>query len=122
MSIEITPSKQVCASSKSASDRVNHANQRVSQAASAINSLKMESPVKKLDFGKENKPFDSDLATLEAEIDAKHMENQKHETKPAVAPTIKPDEADEPLLQENPQRFVLFPIKYHEVGDAPRPP
>ncbi|RKP08529.1 ribonucleotide reductase small subunit RnrA [Thamnocephalis sphaerospora] len=24
-------------------------------------------------------------------------------------------EAEEPLLKENPQRFVLFPIKYHEV-------
>ena len=34
-----------------------------------------------------------------------------------VASTIKEDEADEPLLQENPQRFVLFPIKYHEVGN-----
>ncbi|CAD6506141.1 BgTH12-07071 [Blumeria graminis f. sp. triticale] len=32
-----------------------------------------------------------------------------------TAPTIKPEEADEPLLQENPNRFVLFPIKYHEV-------
>ena len=36
-------------------------------------------------------------------------------TPAAVAPGIKPEEADEPLLQENPQRFVLFPIKYHEV-------
>lgn len=25
---------------------------------------------------------------------------------------------DEPLLRENAQRFVLFPIKYHEVCDA----
>lgn len=32
-----------------------------------------------------------------------------------VAPGIKPEEANEPLLQENPNRFVLFPIKYHEV-------
>ncbi|KAJ8607527.1 hypothetical protein MRB53_040237 [Persea americana] len=24
----------------------------------------------------------------------------------------------EPLLRENPNRFVLFPIKYHEVRDA----
>lgn len=39
----------------------------------------------------------------------------KSETKPRVAPTIKSDEIDEPILQENPQRFVLFPIKYHEV-------
>ena len=33
-----------------------------------------------------------------------------------VAPAIKAEEADEPLLQENPHRFVLFPIKYHEVS------
>jgi ribonucleoside-diphosphate reductase subunit M2 len=82
----------------------------------------MESPVKKLDFSaanKENAPFDADLATLEAEIDANHkkstMDMTKTEAKPVVAPTIKPEEIDEPLLQENPQRFVLFPIKYHEV-------
>ncbi|KAI9748809.1 MAG: Ribonucleotide-diphosphate reductase (RNR), small subunit [Lichina confinis] len=46
------------------------------------------------------------------------------EAKPAdklvVAPSIKPDESDEPLLQENPHRFVLFPIKYHEVGGPRR--
>jgi len=85
----------------------------------------MGSPVKKLDFtnaDKENKPFDADLAVLEAEIDAKHKENKadtvKEQAKAAVAPSIKSEEADEPLLQENPQRFVLFPIKYHEVRDA----
>lgn len=83
----------------------------------------MESPVKKLDFtasNKENAPFDADLATLEAEMDANHQQTvqKKEEPKAAVAPTIKPEEADEPLLQENPQRFVLFPIKYHEVRDA----
>ncbi|KAK4123984.1 putative ribonucleotide reductase small subunit RnrA [Parathielavia appendiculata] len=90
------------------------------QAASAIEALKMESPVKKLDFSasnKENAPFDADLATLEAEIDANHKTtmNKTEEPKAPVAPTIKPEEADEPLLQENPQRFVLFPIKYHEI-------
>lgn len=84
----------------------------------------MESPVKKLNFSasnKENAPFDADLATLEAEIDANHQTSmEKKETSAAVAPTIKASEADEPLLQENPQRFVLFPIKYHEVrSDAP---
>jgi ribonucleoside-diphosphate reductase subunit M2 len=36
--------------------------------------------------------------------------------KTGVAPTIKPEEAHEPLLQENPNRFVLFPIKYHDVS------
>ena len=33
----------------------------------------------------------------------------------STAATIKKEEQHEPLLQENPQRFVLFPIKYHEV-------
>ncbi len=91
----------------------------------------MESPIKKLDFGssnKENRPFESDIATLAAEIDAKApvesivKDVKKEETQVAVAPTIKPSEADEPLLQENPQRFVLFPIKYHEVSVASRSP
>jgi hypothetical protein len=34
---------------------------------------------------------------------------------PTVASDCKAVEAEEPLLQENPHRFVLFPIKYHEV-------
>jgi ribonucleoside-diphosphate reductase subunit M2 len=34
---------------------------------------------------------------------------------PEVAATLKEEEASEPILQENPNRFVLFPIKYHEV-------
>jgi hypothetical protein len=29
--------------------------------------------------------------------------------------TVKELEATEPLLQENPHRFVMFPIKYHDV-------
>ncbi|KAI0969294.1 ribonucleoside-diphosphate reductase small subunit [Xylaria arbuscula] len=102
MATEITPSKK---------------------AASAIESLKMESPVKKLDFstaGKENAPFDADIHTLANQIDSakptseKTKEEPKQESK-AVASGIKAEEADEPLLQENPQRFVLFPIKYHEI-------
>lgn len=95
----------------------------------------MESPVKKLNFDvtdKENQPIDeSALANLADQIDAAEPEvkevakpieakqAEKEESK-AVAPTIKPDECDEPILQENPQRFVLFPIKYHEVCDASR--
>jgi ribonucleoside-diphosphate reductase subunit M2 len=85
----------------------------------------MESPVKKLDFSsadKENNP-DATVATLAAQIDANHkpaveeVKKVEKETETAVA---KPDEADEPLLQENPGRFVLFPIKYHEVSNASR--
>lgn len=87
-------------------------------AASAIQDFKMESPIKKLDFaaaGKENTPIDSD-APIPLNIDIKPIVQEvKNEKAVAVAPTIKPEEADEPLLQENPNRFVLFPIKYHEI-------
>lgn len=93
------------------------------QAASAIQNFNMESPVKKLNFDatdKENKPFDE--ATITAMADntdiKKSLIETKKEEKPAIAAGIKAEEADEPLLQENPQRFVLFPIKYHEVRDA----
>ena len=70
---------------------------------------------KKLDFkaaGKENTPLPvaTDAAKVEKNVDEKPAEL------PNVAPTIKSSEANEPLLQENPHRFVLFPIKYHEVG------
>lgn len=75
-----------------------------------------DSPVKKLDFssvGKENVPTATkpvDAPTEKAVVEA-----------PKTAAGIKATEASEPLLQENPHRFVLFPIKYHEVshvGDA----
>ncbi|KAK9780624.1 putative Ribonucleotide reductase [Seiridium cardinale] len=103
MATEITPSK-----------KSTTANTRFLQAASAIESLKMESPVKKIDFaGKENAPFDAD-APVEIETQKPTIEASKEVVK-AVAPTVKQEEADEPLLQENPQRFVLFPIKYHEI-------
>jgi ribonucleoside-diphosphate reductase subunit M2 len=88
----------------------------------------MESPVKKLNFSasnKENNHFDTDLASLEAEIDAKHSTksaNKNEEAKTSTVATIKHEEMDEPLLRENPQRFVMFPIKYHEVRDASNHP
>lgn len=91
------------------------------QVTSGIQNLNMDSTAKKLDFGatdKENKPFDADLAKLEAEIDAEHHANKKASEAKKIAPTLKPEEAAEPLLTENPQRFVLFPIKYHEVCHA----
>jgi ribonucleoside-diphosphate reductase subunit M2 len=109
MASEITPSKQ---------------------AASAINNLNMESPVKKLNFDvtdKENQPIDeSALASLADQIDAAEPEikdvvkptetkQAEKEDSKAVTPASKPDVSDEPILQENPQRFVLFPIKYHEI-------
>jgi len=80
----------------------------------------MESPIKPINFqaaGKENLPFDADTPDLE-EVQIKKPVVEEVKQAVVVASTIKPEEADEPLLQENPQRFVLFPIKYHEVSDA----
>ena len=78
-----------------------------------------DSPAKKLHFDeadKENLPFDAQVPVIEIETPKPIVEVAKKESLPVtVAPTIKPEEADEPLLQVNPQRFVLFPIKYHEV-------
>ncbi|KAL8783441.1 MAG: hypothetical protein Q9213_004641 [Squamulea squamosa] len=88
------------------------------QAASAVENLKMtNSPVKKLNFdiaNKENMNHDT-LVTTDLDLKKPHVDVIKSDEKPAVAPGIKPEEANEPLLQENPQRFVLFPIKYHEI-------
>ncbi len=77
-----------------------------------------DSPLKKITFGavgKENVKQDTPVVD---DIDLKkpNLDLVKEEVKKAaVAPTIKEAEAHEPLLQENPNRFVLFPIKYHEV-------
>jgi len=44
----------------------------------------------------------------------KAMIEESEEKKPG-----KPEEEEEPLLVENKKRFVLFPIKYHEVHYSP---
>ncbi|KAL8770918.1 MAG: hypothetical protein Q9209_003569 [Squamulea sp. 1 TL-2023] len=88
------------------------------QAASAVENLKMtNSPIKKLNFdsaNKENMNQDTPVTT-DHDLKKPYIDIIKSDEKPAVAPGIKPEEANEPLLQENPQRFVLFPIKYHEI-------
>ncbi|QIW94997.1 hypothetical protein AMS68_000515 [Peltaster fructicola] len=101
MSLEITPSKQ---------------------ASSALQSLIMESPIKKPVFDaqadKENialaQQYEADQVAVPIKGIPDFVEAPKKE-QPSVASTIKTDEAIEPILQENPQRFVLFPIKYHEI-------
>lgn len=88
----------------------------------------MESPVKKLDLGianKENDFQDPAVATLAQDLDAKHAatkETIKAPEEPATIPGLRGDELEEPILKENPHRFVLFPIQYHEVRDASPPP
>lgn len=76
----------------------------------------MESPVKQPVFAQEEKEnVISDDVAVPVKGIPMYDEPEPKET--SVAPTIKNSEADEPLLQENPNRFVLFPIKYHEVRE-----
>ena len=72
-----------------------------------------DSPAKMIDFSSVNKENVPVPIKGIPDLDLPEVAEVKGE--PTVAPTIKPEEADEPLLQENPQRFVLFPIKHHEV-------
>lgn len=80
-----------------------------------------DSPAKNITFDpidKENVPANIPapvMVDLELKKPLVQVYDAKKEVTPVVAPTIKPDEANEPLLQENPHRFVLFPIKYHEI-------
>jgi len=86
------------------------------KAASAIENLKMgDSPAKKLDFTVENKENSGVAVPVAGIPDIPEPVEAKDESAPSVASTIKPHEANEPLLQENPQRFVLFPIQHHDV-------
>ena len=66
---------------------------------------------------KENVPVNTASLSLTKASDNKKpiVEIANPVETPKVAPGIKAQETDEPLLQENPHRFVLFPIKYHEV-------
>lgn len=84
----------------------------------------MQSPVKKLDFessaDKENKPLNENSPSPAPRADPTSKDNAQcvkgvDKDNIAVSPVSKLKDADEPLLQENPQRFVLFPIKYHEA-------
>lgn len=77
-----------------------------------------DSPAKKLSFEVAGKENVKEAGAMIDDIETKKpmVVEKTPEQKPAVAPTIKSEESDEPLLQENPHRFVLFPIKYHEVG------
>ena len=55
-------------------------------------------------------------ATPELEMEKKPIIEVMDKTEQPKAPkTIKELEQEEPLLRENAQRFVLFPLKYHEI-------
>jgi hypothetical protein len=67
------------------------------QIANGLSNVKMD------DITVAKKNLNSSLESLKKPVDA---ENLKPE----------PKEIDEPILTENKHRFVLFPIKYHEVS------
>ncbi|KAI5357805.1 Putative ribonucleotide reductase small subunit family, Ferritin-like superfamily [Septoria linicola] len=98
MSVQTTPSKK---------------------ATSALEALKMESPIKKVQFNeadKENR--ESQYASDQVAVPVKGIPNDLPEPvvkKIEEEATKEDDEEIEPILQENSQRFVLFPIKYHEI-------
>ena len=74
--------------------------------------------MKKLDFGvgKENMPNSVGVSFEDVSTKTEQKIEKKEVDMSLVAPGIKLEEMDEPLLRANPQRFVLFPIKYHEVS------
>lgn len=74
-----------------------------------------DSPLKKIDFSVANKENCEVAVPIVGIPELDIPKPDASPLKPNVAATIKEEEAHEPLLQENPQRFVLFPIKYHEV-------
>jgi ribonucleoside-diphosphate reductase subunit M2 len=80
-----------------------------------------DSPAKKLDFGETNKENNSSVPVKIVGIPDIPDVPTADSSEPSVAATIKAEEAHEPLLQENPQRFVLFPIQHHEVSAAALP-
>jgi hypothetical protein len=53
------------------------------------------------------------------ENNATILAGKKHIIDQVEEKTEKDDEVEEPLLVENKKRFVLFPIKYHEVSSPP---
>jgi hypothetical protein len=75
-----------------------------------------DSPAKKLNFSSEDKEN-----VFRPIVGIPDLPEDEPVAKTGVAPTIKAEEAHEPLLQENPNRFVLFPIKYHDVSSESRP-
>lgn len=77
-----------------------------------------DSPAKKLIFeslGKENVLQEIPVVDHD-DLKKPQLDLVKTEEKPSTALGIKAMEAEEPILKENPHRFVMFPIRYHEVG------
>jgi hypothetical protein len=99
--------------------RANLANASL-QAVEALENFNIESPMKQPLFTAASEEKEN-IITKEVAVPVKGIPMaddlpEPEEPKPSAAPGIKGDEMNEPILQENPNRFVLFPIKYHEVS------
>lgn len=82
------------------------------QAATGIENLKMQSPTKKPIFSLVEAQDDDEKAIpLVGLPPLAKPEPVAQEEEPVVDAN-----EDEPLLRENSSRFVLFPIRYHEVS------
>ncbi|PSK44241.1 ribonucleoside-diphosphate reductase small chain [Elsinoe australis] len=93
--LEVTPSKKV---------------------AETMENFKMESPVKQPVFSIEANKENIERDEVAVPVKGIPLDYEpEEEAQPTVAPGLKEEEAQEPILQENPNRFVLFPIKYHEI-------
>lgn len=76
-----------------------------------------ESPVKKLDLNPVEKENSGENApVVDTELQKPAVETTTTTKAPQREMTLKEKEADEPLLQDNPRRFVLFPIQNHDVS------
>ncbi|KAK3109233.1 Ribonucleotide-diphosphate reductase (RNR), small subunit, partial [Teratosphaeriaceae sp. CCFEE 6253] len=100
MSIQTTPSKK---------------------AATQLEALKMGSPAKKLclDPQADKENIDAQYESDEVAVPIKGIPVldealEQQAQKPSPEEEVE-DDSTEPILRENAQRFVLFPIKYHEI-------
>ena len=117
----ITPSKKVRILFVLETSEVNLANASL-QAAEALDNFNIESPMKQPLFtaaSEEKENIISDEVAVPVKgIPMPDDLPEPEAPKPSAAPGLKGDEVNEPILQENPNRFVLFPIKYHEVSST----
>ncbi|KAF2860038.1 hypothetical protein K470DRAFT_258376 [Piedraia hortae CBS 480.64] len=85
---------------------------------SELNGLKMDSPPHAAVNGHKGSVaalYENDELAVPIKGIPTLPEEPKSKNEPTVAKGLNKEEASEPLLQENPHRFVLFPIKYHEI-------
>ena len=81
-----------------------------------------DAPAKRLmvePINKENMLQDSPVAfaiDYDSDLKKHQLDPIQKEKKPSIEVSIKAMEAEEPILKENPHRFVMFPIKYYEVS------